>query len=664
MKNFNYLAGLCIAVPLFSFADPTAQDFSEMGFDELMQIEVTSVSKKSEKLSEAAAAVYVVTEDEIRRSGATNIPEALRLVPGVDVAQIDPNKWAVSIRGFNGRFANKLLVLIDGRSVYTPTYSGVYWEYFDYLMDDIARIEVIRGPGATLWGTNAVNGIINIITREAGENPGGSLSLAAGNEYQGASLRQGGEISDNAQLRAYAKGRRLDESENLAGEDQDNGGDYLQTGFRLDAQPNEEQWLTLQGDLYRDDLSQQHTFPTFESPYNYQVVNGDIEAKGGNLNLRWGLLTGLDSELSARFSYDFYDHQEVKYGDNRDTFDLEVQHQFSPLTNHDLVLGAGYRLSQNEFTSSIYASVLDATSNSKIWNLFIQDTIHFRPQNIALTLGAKFEGNNYSGTEFQPNLRASWVPSERLTWWAALSRAKRSPSRADTEALVNANMDISVYPTLIQVQGGEGFQSEQLDAYELGVRWSPLPKLSVDLATFYNDYSDLRSYILEDLDYSNYPQYLLQPLELDNNIEGRSLGGELLITWQATPRTRYRFVYNYLDIQLEDSESLSEELISLDEDRSLKHQLSLWGSFDLSKSLELDLRLYYTDQRSWGNQSIDSSVNGDLRLGWQATDSLVLSLVGRNLLHSASQEFITESWSLSSSSAIERSVFLKGTLSW
>ncbi|WP_413700486.1 TonB-dependent receptor plug domain-containing protein [Psychromonas sp. KJ10-10] len=266
----------------------------------------------------------MVTDDEIRRSGATNIPEALRLVPGVDVAQIDPNKWAVSIRGFTGRYANKLLVLIDGRSVYTPSFSGVNWEHFDYLMQDIARIEVIRGPGATLWGANAVNGIINIITREAGENPGGLLSVSAGNEYKGVGIRQGGEISENMQLRAYAKGKRLDESVNTSGQGQDNGGDYLQTGFRLDMQPNDKQSLTFQGDLYRDDLKEEVSLPSFEDPY-FSTVNGDMGAKGGNIGVNWGMLTGLDSEVTAKFNYEYYDHYETLFSETRDTFNVELQ---------------------------------------------------------------------------------------------------------------------------------------------------------------------------------------------------------------------------------------------------------------------------------------------------------------------------------------------------
>lgn len=660
MKRPIFIACLFALIPTLGMAESASDTLSDLDFDELMQLKITSVSKKSEKLSEAAAAVYVVTEDEIRRSGATNIPEALRLVPGVDVAQIDPNKWAVSIRGFNGRFANKLLVLIDGRSVYTPSFSGVYWEYFDYLMPDIARIEVIRGPGATLWGANAVNGIINIITREAGENPGGMLSVSAGNEYKGVGVRQGGEISENMQLRAYAKGKRLDESVNTSGEGQDNGGDYLQTGFRLDTQPNDQQSLTFQGDLYRDDLNQEHTLPTYQIPYS-EIVNDSIDAKGGNVGMRWGMLTGLDSEITAKVNYDFYDHQEIKYSEDRNTFNVELQHQFSPFNNHDLIWGGGYRFSENNFTSSKYVGLQSVIGDSEIWNLFVQDSIRFPEQNITLTLGTKLENNNYTGTEIQPNIRVAWVPAEKVTWWGAISRANRTPSRADTESTVFANATNSVVTI---VHGNKNFQSEQLDAYEVGVRWVMMPQLSLDFSTFYNVYENLRSSTLASVDYSHYPDYVISNLLLANNVHGTSKGFELLMNWQATPASRFRFVYNFLDIDLEDSEENegSSTIISLDEDRSLEHKLSLWGSFDLSRAIELDVRLYYNAERSWSEKKIDAIVDADLHLGWQATKSLSLSLVGRNLLHSAEQSFITESWE--SASAIERSVFLNGTLKW
>jgi iron complex outermembrane receptor protein len=655
---------LFVLIPSLVMASSPSQTLSELDFDELMQLKITSASKKSEKLSETAAAVYVVTEDEIRRSGATNIPEALRLVPGVDVAQIDPNKWAVSIRGFTGRYANKLLVLIDGRSVYTPSFSGVNWEHFDYLMQDIARIEVIRGPGATLWGANAVNGIINIITREAGENQGGLLSVSAGNEYKGVALRQGGEVSDNMQLRVYAKGKSLDESVNTSGEGQDNGGDYLQTGFRLDMQPNDKQSLTFQGDLYRDDLKEEVSLPTFEAPYS-RIANSDMGARGGNIGVNWGMLTGLDSEVTAKFNYEYYDNYETLFSETRDTFNVELQQQFSPFQNHDLILGGGYRYSKNNFTSSQYVTMGNSIGNSEIWNLFVQDNISFPEQNMKLTLGAKLENNNYTGTEIQPNIRLAWVPNEELTWWGAISRANRTPSRADIEAEVFTSViEQNGFAVVTKAYGNKNFKSEQLDAYELGTRWMIMPQLSLDIATFYNNYKNLRSSLAGSVDYSNFPNYLTAPFYLDNTIEANSKGFELLMNWQATAGSRYRLVYNYLDINLTDNgeNEASSVIITLVEGRALKHQVSLWGSFDLSRNLELDARLYYNSARSWQDSKIDAIVDADLRLGWRATESLNLSLVGHNLLHSAEQAFISEAWE--SASAIERSVFLNATYKW
>ena len=675
MNKQHFLFGIFLLFPILNFVNAAEQDFTEIGFDELMQMEITSVSKKNEKLSEAAAAVYVVTADEIRRTGATSIPEALRLVPGVDVAQIDPNKWSVSIRGFTGLFANKLLVLIDGRSVYTPAFSGVYWEYFDYLMSDIERIEVIRGPGATLWGSNAVNGVINIITRSAGENPGGSISVDVGNEYQGVGMRQGGSLSENAQLRAYAKAKHLDDSNNIDGDSQDNGGDYLQTGLRLDGQLNDSQSVTLKGDLYRTDSGEQQNLPVLESSYTNQIITSDVKEKGGNIDVSWNKLTGVNSELNIASSYTFYDYDGIKYGNDNYAFSLELQHQFSPFTDHDIVWGAGYKLNYNDFTSKQYLDMESVSSNSKIWNVFVQDSILFPAQNIAVTLGAKLEHNDYSGSDFQPNLRISWVPHDDLTLWGAISRANRSPSLGEVGGIVTLGVDDqSGVQVLTQVLGNKDFKSEQLDAYELGIRWMPYTNLSFDLATFYNDYDDLRSSIIGEIDsshfdYTDYSGYLIQALELENNMEGYSVGGELLATWQATLHSRYRFVYNYLHIDIADTayNEASSALISLIEDRALEHQLSVWGSFDLSDTVELDLRLYYNAPRSWSSfqyedEKISGYFQGDMRIGWQATPSLSLALVGRNLLHNEQQEFISESWG--AASAIERSVFLNGTLKW
>ena len=655
--------------------DSAAEELTDLSFDDLMQIEVTSVSKKAERLSQAAAAVYIVTQNEIRRSGATSIPEALRLVPGVHVAQIDPNKWAIGIRGFNGRLANKLLVLMDGRSLYTPTYSGVYWEHHDYVMADIERIEVIRGPGATLWGTNAVNGVINIITKEAGDTTDGLARVAVGNELRGlASVRQGKELSERSDIRVYAKGKKLDGAISDSGADQDNGGGYLQSGFRYDWQDDYSQWLTVQGDLYHHDLSQEHDYlPAYSAEYTKVSYQGNVKSKGGNLMGRWTQVTGLDSELSVSLWYDYYLRQEVKYDDRLDSIDFNIQHKFSPWHNHEIVWGGGYRWNESNITNGGMISVTSSKQTLKIWNLFIQDEITFPKQDLSVTLGTKVESNDYSDVEVQPNIRASWVPGEQMTLWGAVSRAKRIPSRGETDFIVDFTTippsGPYTSPQVMRVYGNDTYDSEQLDAYELGVRWMPQQNLALDLALFYNDYKNLRSYVL-DTPYLE-GDVIILPLALKNTINGYSQGGELLATWQATEYSRYKLTYSYIDIKLnyKGSESyFSDLLISMDKDRTPQNQLSLWASYDLSPAWELDIRVFYKDDQSWDvypdelTTDINAYTNADIRIGWQPRKSLLLSLTGHNILHNEQHEFTSESWAMVS--RLERSLYADITLKW
>ena len=479
-------------------------------------------------------------------------------------------------------------------------------------------------------------------------------------------MRQGGELSENTQMRVYVKGRRLDESVDSSGDGQDNGGDYLQTGFRLDAQPNDKQWWTLQGDLYRDDLSEQHGVPNLDTDGItdlIEVVNEDVDAIGGNLSSRWGMITGWDSELTARLSFDFYEHDDFKYSEDRQTVNLELQHSFTPLKNHDLVWGGGYRGSKNKMDYSALVYGGSDTAYSNIWNLFIQDTLNFPEYNINLTLGTKLEGYSYANTELQPNIRLSWLANEQLTWWASISRAMRTPSQWEQEFTLNYTIrETSLGTTLLKVVGNENFESEQLDAYEMGMRWMIMPELSVDIATFYNNYNNLRSYNVNSI--TDGGSYYIVDLELNNNIKGHSKGVELLTTWQVTRNSRFHFVYSFLDVNLEDTQetAFSDSLLSMMTERSPTHQASIWNSFNLSKSVELDSRLYYTSERTWDDDTIDAMVDADLRIGWQATKSLTLSIVGRNLLHANSQQFQAEGWP--SASYLERSIFIKGVLSW
>ncbi|RBW46687.1 hypothetical protein DS885_07000 [Psychromonas sp. B3M02] len=674
----NHLTRLILSLSLascYSQADSVDQDLIDFDFDELMQIEVTSVSKKNEKLSEAAAAIYVVTEDEIRRSGATSIPEALFLVPGVDVAKIDSNQWAVTIRGFNGRFSNKLLVMIDGRSIYTPTSSGVYWESLNYLMSDISRIEVIRGPGATLWGTNAVNGVINIITKPA-TGAEGEVTASIGNQYKGVGVRQGGELSENTRFRAYANSKKLEESKDLNGVDQDNQGKYLQTGLRVDIDSGDDQWLTLQGDLYKHQLRQQYSASDYSSPYIATIESDDVDLIGGNIALRWGMKTSIDSELNVRTSVDFYEHNDPQFDEKRTTFNIDIEHQLKPMTDHSLIWGAGYRVSQNDLDGSASFSTSSSIETTRIWNLFIQDTWSTLDQNLSLTFGAKLEGNNYSSTELQPNVRLSWLATKQMTLWTAISRAIRIPSQVENDSIINIQViapspfDPTGTPGLLQLVGNNEFESEELTAYEVGYRWLPSSELSFDITAFYNKYNNLLSYDIGDAELKtvNGSTFYVIPINLDNNVEGYSYGTEWLATWKVTPSARLRFTYSYLDINLEDTQTnaYSNDVISLTADRSLTHQASIWASTDLFESVEFDIRFYYTSERSWdrtnGEQYISDSIDSDLRIAWQATPSLTLSLIGQHLLHDENQQFITES--SSTDSLIERSIFVNALYRW
>ncbi|MDX2369653.1 MAG: hypothetical protein QNK36_14855, partial [Colwellia sp.] len=545
-------------------------------------------------------------------------------------------------------------------------------------MNDIERIEVIRGPGATLWGANAVNGIINIITRDTNQTQGTVVSFASGNELKGlAEIRYGAKLSDDVSYRVYAKARHLDKGLGTDREQQDTGGKYLQLGLRADWQRTDNQWFTFFGDTYNNKTSQVHNIPNF--PYFdgvFGITEGDVKNKGTKLGVRWSQLTGINSEFNVNVNYDYYDRQEFKFSDKRDTLDLDFQHKMSPLDNHELVWGGGYRTSNNELTSGLLISVDEPDETTTIWNIFIQDEINFPTLDLTVTLGTKIEGNSYSGKEIQPSLRGGWVPSEQFTWWWAASRATRTPSRGETSFNINANSypafaldPRNPLPTIIQVHGQKSFEAEQVDAYESGLRWMPTKEWAFDLSLYYNNYTNLRSYIMgtPSVQVIDAQPFMVQPLLLDNNMKGIAKGGELLITWQASLNAKFRFSYSLLDDTFKDTKNnlLSESLTSLVEDRTPRNQASLWGSFDLGPQVELDIRLFYVDKRPYEYpklESVDSNLNADFRLAWYPNDTVELSLAGRNLLYSSRQEFVIETWPVPSQ--IERSLFAKVKFEW
>ena len=364
-------------------ADPSTvenQAITEFSVEDLLNVEVTSVSKRTQSQSDAAAAVFVITNEDLRRSGVTNIPDALRMVPGLNVARIDANKWAVTARGFNGRFANKLLVLVDGRTVYTPAFSGVYWESVDLPLRDIDRIEVIRGPGATLWGANAVNGVINILTKHAADTQGGWVSLAGGNfERAALGARYGAALGEATYGRAYLKGCKRDEFEHSTGSPAGDEWDTQRFGFRVDSQPRTGDGVTVQGDFYRDRLSQTVLLPSLTSPYS-ETVADRAEASGANLLGRWRHTSSPRSEYTLQVYHDRFERDELIVRETRQTTDLELQHQLLVGEKQDIVWGLGYRHTRDEFRNSSVATMDPVRRNDDLFNAFFQDEIVLVPR--------------------------------------------------------------------------------------------------------------------------------------------------------------------------------------------------------------------------------------------------------------------------------------------
>lgn len=437
--SWAVMAG-CTSAAFDVHADEPSIDIKGTSLIELMNMKITSVSKTEERLSDAPAAVYVITHDDIRRSGVTSIPEALRLAPGVHVAREGAHSWAISIRGFNSDITNKLLVLIDGRSVYSPLFAGVFWDVQDTLLEDVERIEVISGPGGTLWGANAVNGVINIITRSAQDTLGGFAEFGGGNQEQGfAGLRYGGKLGEDAAVRGYLKTFSRDSFRRADGERAIDDWQMNQGGFRLDWQQSEADLFTVQGDIYsgkedgmfRDDF----ILGTVPGP----DFKDQSDVAGGNLLGRWERQLSETSDFQLQAYYD-YSKREIPgtYDEARDTFDIDFQHHFKLGRRNDILWGLGYRWTRDDIDNTTFATFTPDSRSDETFSAFLQDKIDLWDEKLFLTLGSKFEHNDYTGFEYQPNARLSWLPTERQTLWAAVSRAVRTPARLNTDLRLTA----------------------------------------------------------------------------------------------------------------------------------------------------------------------------------------------------------------------------------
>ncbi len=632
-----------------SFAsEDSFSDFTDFSIEQLLHVEVTSVGKKTQRLTDAAAAIYVITSDDLLRSGVTSIPEALRMVPGIQVARIDANKWAISARGFNGRFANKLLVLIDGRSVYTPLFSGVYWDVQDTLLEDIERIEVIRGPGATLWGANAVNGVINIITRRAEETQGVLVSTGAGSEERSfGSVRFGSQAGDQTFYRIYGKYFERDAFVTSSGDDAADDWNSLRGGFRLDSALTNVDNLTLQGDIYNGQAGQTDSIVTSIPPDYRQIYEQDSGFSGGNLLGRWERIFSAESDLSLQAYYDHtYRDDEGILEEKRDTFDVDFQHRFALFKNHDVIWGLGYRMTHDVIKGYFDNTVGSDSENDQLFSAFMQDEYAIVPNELSLVVGSKFEHNEYSGFEYQPNIRLLWNVDPQHTLWGAVSRAVRTPSRIEDDGHLiteifppGDNQNPFPYPeaAVVTVDGSHDFDSETLLAYEVGYRYAPINRFSVDFAAFINTYDNYRT---------GEPRLGI-PFNVqnvaENNAEAKAHGIELLIDWWPLKWWELETAYTYfkLDIDL-DRDSNDQGTLSLYEKSSPQNQLSFRSSMNLSSSVKLDLWLRYVDEIFFDSIRVDDYLVLDARLAWQLTKNLELSLVLQNLMDDRHQEFIAE----------------------
>lgn len=619
-----------------------SQDLSALSLEELMDVEVTSVSKKSQKLSESAAAIVVINQEDIRRSGMTSIPELLRMVPGLEVARLTANKWAITARGFNGQFANKLLILIDGRSVYTPLFSGVYWDVQDTLLEDVERIEVIRGPGGALWGANAVNGVINIITKRAQDTQGGLITAGAGNLEQGfGGLRYGGKVGDHAAYRIYGKFFNRSNHNTSTGGAANNDWHQGRVGFRTDWEASSRNTVTFQGDAYSG-VSDQTILTTSLSPAGSISNTDSVDVRGGNVLLRWQHLFSASSKATIQMYYDRTERKEVAQDIIRDTFDLDVQHQFALGQRQEFVWGFGYRISQDVITNTFTTAVNPNRFDFEIINGFIQDEISIIPDQFRLILGTKVSYNTYTDLEFQPNVRVLWKFHPQHVVWGAVSRAVRLPSRFDRVGTLNVAAIPGGTPTLISVFGNGSLEPEEVVAYELGYRTVPLEKISVDIAAFFNVYRKLFTneaqpfmpFVTTPL-----PAHSLISTQTGNRLNGHTYGVEVATRWQASSRWDLRVNYTWVQLNLTADASNSDTLASKRAGDSAKHQFQIRSIYDLPYNAEFDTTFYYVSRLP--NLMVPSYTRVDVRLGWQPLDYLDVSLVGQNLFDNQHPEFST-----------------------
>jgi iron complex outermembrane receptor protein len=668
-------AWLGLATPTWG-ADPAADasaDVESMSLAQLMQLEVTSVSKQPEQLRLAPAAITVITREEIRRSGSTTIPDLLRLVPGVQVGETSSSVWAISARGFAGRFARSLLVLVDGRSVYTPSFSGVYWETQDLPLDEIERIEVIRGPGAALWGANAVNGVINIITRRAVDSQGGFAKVGGGNrERVLTSARYGTRLGSAAHLRTWGKFFRRNETRGTDGQGMADQWDFGRAGFRLDWDRTPERQVSVQGAFHRGEQGLRYSLPTLVAPYLGEMADARTGLSGGYMVADWQQRFSAASDLTMRvyFDHDRRDDARV-FGEDRSTYDVDLQHRFDLHPRLGLIWGGEFRHTNMRLDGSPYfrpkggdAEIEDLGSG------FAQASFDAIPDRLELTAGGKLEKKNRMDLAVQPSLRLRWLAGSRQAFWGSISRAVRTPSISEQSIDIwmatfppgNPSQPGPQLPITATMTGSTGFKDEVLVAWEAGYRAQPADALLLDASVFLMEYKGVRGFeILAPVMEMEPVPHLALPLAFKNMFDGRSRGVELSSDWDARSWLRVRAWYSFLDLKQTRTNGPDIPNTGVSEfDSSPSHQALIRASVDFHRSWKLDVTGRYVSAIS--SMEVPAYTVMDARLAWRPSPPLEMSVTGRNLGPKSHTEFVSSSAGVST--VIKPGVFAAIALSF
>lgn len=637
--------------------EPQAGRLMSLSIEELADVEVTTVSKRSQSRLLAAAAVYVISREDIRRSGVTTLVEALRLAPGVEVARINGNQWAVGIRGFASRLSRSVLVLIDGRSVYTTLFAGTYWEAQDTLLEDVERIEVVRGPGGALWGANAVNGVINIITRNAADTTGGLARIGGGSHERAfGAFRWGGQAGERTAYRVYGQYADRDTHQPAAGEPFDDWR-RSQVGFRTDTTFAGGDTLALHGDGYSSRNGERTLLSQFVRPYRY-TVDDTTELSGGNLLARWERPTEKGA-LTLQGFYDRNHRRQPDFREHREVFDLDLQNSIGIGSRHQLVWGAAIRSTSSDTVTGGALIISPDSRTEQLYSAFVQDEITLG-RSFRLTLGTKLEHNDYSGFEFQPTLRLAFMPREAETAWLAVSKAVRTPSRVEFDVTKSNGINPN-QPLFVRLIGDGNFRPERVIAYEAGYRRQLGKQVYFDFAAFYNDLDylttgeQLAPFFVE----GQPPEIrFVLPFAFRNGLRGLARGLEVSVDATLASWLKMRSSYAFLELDLEPAEG-GTDLVSGPriEGSSPRHRATLALYADLPRGFGIDATLRAVDRLP--ALDVPGYVNLDLRFSWQPTERTELSLVGQNLLQADHLEFDAQE---SGAVRIERGFY--GTLAW